>query len=211
MAIVKANEILKERYDILKLSINFKAILGNLPAKKQWTMLLHGIAGGGKSTYALLFAKELSKFANVLYGNFEEAVGATLQAKLKLTKLDNNKRIHFIEPNIESEFWKILDSGIYKYAVVDSLSHIANQEKQVGIFWEKVRKYPNVSFIFICHALKSKDGKTETNYRGASTLGHIVDINQRVVDGVVWNDKNRLLGKETKKVKGFQIFRKSTF
>jgi predicted ATP-dependent serine protease len=124
---MKANEILKARYDILKLSNNFRAILGNLPSNKQWTMLLHGIAGGGKSTYSLLFAKELSKFSNVLYGNFEEAVGATLQAKLKLTKLDNNKRIHFIEPNSEAEFWQLLDSGIYKYAVVDSLSHIARQ------------------------------------------------------------------------------------
>jgi len=62
----------------------------------------------------LLFAKELSKFGNVLYGNFEEMVGATLQAKLKLTKLDNNKRIHFIEPNTEEEFWKLLYTGIYK-------------------------------------------------------------------------------------------------
>jgi len=209
MPILKANEILRERYDILKLGNNFKNIMGNLPANKQWTMLLHGIAGGGKSTYSLLFAKELSKFGNVLYGNFEEMVGATLQAKLKLTKLDNNKRIHFIEPNTEEEFWKLLDTGIYKYAVVDSLSHIASQEKQVGMFWEKVRKHSNISFIFICHALKSKDGKTETNYRGASTLGHIVDINQRVVDGVVFNDKNRLLGRETKSAKGFHIFRKS--
>jgi len=208
MAIVRANEILKERYDTLKLSINFRNIMGNLPASKQWTMLLHGIAGGGKSTYSLLFAKELSKFGNILYGNFEEAVGATLQAKLKLTKLENNKRIHFLEPNTEAEFWQHLDNGIYKYAVVDSLSHIANQEKQVSIFWEKTKKYPAVSFIFICHALKSKDGKTETNYRGASTLGHIVDINQRVVDGVVWNDKNRLFGKDTKKAKGFNIFLK---
>ena len=137
------------------------------------------------------------------------AIGATLQAKLKLTKLDNNKRIHFISPNTEADFWQHLDSGIYKYAVVDSLSHIASQEKQVSIFWEKATKYPNISFIFICHALKSKDGKSETNYRGASTLGHIVDINQRVVNGVVWNDKNRLLGKETKKAKGFSIFMRS--
>ena len=206
MAILKANEILKERFDVLKLSNNFKSVMGNLPANKQWTMLLHGIAGGGKSTYSLLFAKELSKFGNILYGNFEEKVGATLQAKLKLTKLENNRKIHFIEPNTEIEFWKFLDSKVYKYAIVDSLSHIASQEKQVGMFWDKVREHSNISFIFICHALKSKDGKTETNYRGASTLGHIVDINQRVVDGVVWNDKNRLLGKETSKAKGFHIF-----
>jgi hypothetical protein len=127
---------------------------------------------------------------------------------LKLTKLENCRRIHFLNPNTEEEFWKLLDSGLYKYAIVDSLSHIANQEKQVATFWKNAKERENISFIFICHALKSKDGRTETNYRGASTLGHIVDINQRVVDGIVWNDKNRLLGKETKKSKGFHIFRK---
>ena len=206
--ILKANEILRERYETLKLSGCLKSIMGNLPADKQWTMLLHGIAGGGKSTFALLLAKELTKFGNVLYGNFEEAIGITLQSKLKLTKLDNNKKIHFIEPNTENEFWKLLDTKIYKYAIVDSLSHIASQEKQVAMFWNKVKEHPNTSFIFICHALKSRDGKRETNYRGASTLGHIVDINQRVVDGVVLNDKNRLLGKETKTSKGYNVFRK---
>ena len=208
MAIIRANDILKERYDMLKLSAMFKSIMGNLPATKQWTMLLHGIAGGGKSTYSLLVAKELSNFGNVLYGNFEEAIGCTLQAKLKLTKLENNRKIHFIEPNTEDEFWKLLNTKAYKYAVVDSLSHIAKQEKQVGVFWDKLKEHPNTSFIFICHALKSKDGKSETNYRGASTLEHIVDIKQRVVDGIVWNDKNRLLGKETAKSKGFHIFNK---
>jgi len=97
-------------------------------------MLLHGIAGSGKSTYSLLFAKELSKFGNVLYGNFEEVIGATLQAKLKLTKLNNNNRIHFINPNTEEEFWRHLDNGTYKFAVVDSLSHIADKEKEVSVF-----------------------------------------------------------------------------
>ena len=208
MAILKANEILKERYNILKLSGNLKDIMGNLPQHKQWNMLLHGIAGGGKSTFALLLAKELTKFGNVLYGNFEEAVGLTLQAKLKLANLKNNNRIHFLVPNTETEFWKLLDTKIYKYAIVDSLSHIAGQEKAVATFWNRVREHPNINFIFICHALKSKDGRSETNYRGASTLGHIVDINQRVVEGIVWNDKNRLLGKETKTAKDFHIFRK---
>ena len=207
MGIIEANEILKERYEVLKLSNNFRNIMGSIPARNQWTMLLHGIAGSGKSTYALLFAKELSNFGNILYGNFEEGVGATLQSKLKLTKLQNNKKIHFIEPNTEDEFWKLLDTKLYKYAVVDSLSHIADREKQVSLFWEKVRERPNISFIFICHALKSKDGKSETNYRGASTLGHIVDINQRVVDGIVWNDKNRLLDRDSNKIRGFHIFR----
>ena len=208
MSVVRASEILRERHNELKLSVPFRLTMGHLPSSKQWTMLLHGIAGGGKSTFALLLAKELSRFGNVLYGNFEERVGATLQAKLKITKMNNNNRIHFMDPNREDAFWELLSRNTYKYAIVDSLSHIASHEKQVVAFWERVKEHPNISFIFICHALKSRDGRTETNYRGASTLGHIVDINQRVVDGVVWNDKNRLLGKDTKKAKGFHIFKR---
>jgi hypothetical protein len=206
MSVVLAREIIKERYFPLKLSGRLRAIMGDLPSDKQWTMLLHGIAGGGKSTFALLLAKELTRFGNVLYGNFEESIGPTLQAKLKLTKIKDNRRLHFMDPNTEVEFWGMLDTKLYRFCIADSLSFITNTERQADDFWIKCRSYPNTSFIFICHALKSKDGKARTNYRGASSFGHIVDINQVVDNGVVWNDKNRLLGRETMGAQGYRIF-----
>jgi hypothetical protein len=65
-----------------------------------------------------------------------------------------------------------------------------------------------VSFIFISHARKHKDGKRESDYKGSSVIGHLVDINQRVVDGIVWNDKNRFLGHDCNTAKGYNIFNK---
>jgi Holliday junction resolvasome RuvABC ATP-dependent DNA helicase subunit len=70
-------------------------------------MLLHGIAGSGKSTYSLIFATELASHGSILYGNFEEAQGPTLQNKINTIKQKygdfNLKKIHFLEPNTEEE------------------------------------------------------------------------------------------------------------
>jgi RecA-family ATPase len=211
--VITARELLQVgKYKSLALPKLYKRFLGTLPADYQWTMLLHGVAGSGKSTYSLVLAKDLAKFGQVLYGNFEEAIGPTLQEKIKVVhrkgeSLGYIQRIHFLKKNTESELWRQLDTGLYRFCVVDSLSQITNSDKKITEFWSKIMQYPKVSFILISHARRAKDGKKESDYRGMSTIGHIVDINQRVIDGVVWNDKNRYLGKDCSKADGYDVFK----
>lgn len=212
MGVIRASELLKERYVALPLSKSYKQILGKLPREKKWNMLLHGIAGSGKSTYSLVLALELASFGNTLYGNFEEALGPTLQNKIStVMKKYSNKnfsKIRFLADNTVDSFWTELSKNPYKYCIVDSVSHIAATPKKILEFWNKSSEYPNTSFIFISHAKKTKDGKRESDYKGTSAIGHLVDINQRVVDGVVWNDKNRFLGMDCTKAPGYNIFSK---
>jgi predicted ATP-dependent serine protease len=211
--IISARDLLNlTNYKLLALPKEYKRFLGFLPANYQWTMLLHGVAGSGKSTYSLVLAKELAKFGLVLYGNFEEAVGPTLKEKVRIAHKRGSgvnyiNRIHFLQKNTEEELWHQLDSDMYKYCIVDSLSQITNSDKKITEFWSKIMQYPNVSFILISHARRAKDGKKESDYRGMSTIGHIVDINQRVIEGVVWNDKNRYLGKDCSQADGYNIFK----
>jgi predicted PilT family ATPase len=65
--IVSVSELLKMRFAELRLSRKLQQVLGKIPAKEQWLMLLHGLPGSGKSTYSLVFAKEFSKYGNILY------------------------------------------------------------------------------------------------------------------------------------------------
>jgi predicted ATP-dependent serine protease len=203
---VSVNELLSMKFRELPLSRKFQLVLGKVPYSKQWLMLLHGTPGSGKSTYSLVLAKELSKFGNILYANFEEAVGPTLQKKIEVAKLRNEK-IKFLGNNTVSELWRQLNNGIYKYCIVDSISEVAKSEKKVSEFGSKLREYPFTSFILIGHATKAQNGKNESDYKGVSTLGHLIDINQRIVNGVAWNDKNRFLGKDCSKAHGYNFFK----
>ena len=124
----------------------------------------------------------------------------TLQNKIKtVTKRhgnQNTKKIHFLETSTETEFWNELATGRYKYCIVDSISQVANTAHKIVDFMQKSVQFPGVSFINIIHSRRARDGKRESDYKGSSAIGHLVDINQRVVDGVVWNDKNRFLGRD---------------
>jgi predicted ATP-dependent serine protease len=208
--IITARDVLRnKKYKATPLPKHYKQILGNLPDEFQWTMLLHGAEGSGKSTYAMMLAKEFTKRNYVIYGNFEEAIGPTLIEKLKLISKDRTcgediSKIHLLKNNTESELWRQLNTGKYKYCVVDSLSEITNSDKKIIEFWEKVKKYPKISFILIGYARRK-----DKNYRGMSSIGHIVDINQSVVEGIVWNNKNRFLDSDCEKTDGYNVFKKT--
>jgi predicted ATP-dependent serine protease len=204
--VVSVGELLKMRFQELPLSRKFQQILGKIPLKQQWLMLLHGVPGSGKSTYSLVLAKEFSRFGNILYANFEEAIGPTLQKKINVAKLQK-ERIKFLENNTVDDLWKRLNTGLYKYCVVDSISEVAKSEKRVSEFGSKLREYPNTSFILIGHSKKTTNDKADSDYKGVSTLGHLIDINQRVISGIAWNDKNRFLGKDCSKASGYNFFK----
>jgi len=203
---VSVNELLNMRFKELPLSRKLQQILGKIPAKEQWLMLLHGLPGSGKSTYSLVLTKEFSKYGNILYANFEEGVGPTLQKKIEVAKL-RNERVKFLENNTVDELWKRLNTGLYKYCIVDSISEVAKSEKRVAEFGSKLREYPNTSFILIGHSKKAPNGKNDSDYKGVSTLGHLIDINQRIIEGVAWNDKNRFLGKDCTRANGYNFFK----
>ena len=204
--VVSVGELLKMRFKELPLNRKLQQILGKIPAKEQWLMLVHGVPGSGKSTYSLVLAKEFSRFGTILYANFEEAIGPTLQKKINVAKLQN-ERVKFLENNTVEELWRKLGTGMYRYCIVDSISEVAKRERRVAEFGSKLREYPNTSFILIGHSKKATNDKTDSDYKGVSTLGHLIDINQRVISGVAWNDKNRFLGKECTKAPGFDFFR----
>jgi predicted ATP-dependent serine protease len=203
---VSVSELLKMRFKELPLSRKLRLVLGKIPAQSQWLMLLHGIPGSGKSTYSLVLAKEFSKHGNILYANFEEAIGPTLQQKIEVAKL-RNERIKFLEKNTEEELWKRLNTGLYKYCIVDSISEVARSEKKVKEFGSKLREFPKTSFILIGHGTKARDGKKESEYKGVSTLVHLIDIEQQVINGVAWNNKNRFLGRDCTRAAGYNFFK----
>lgn len=160
--------------------------LNFIPAEKQWKMMIFGGSFSGKSTFSLYLATQLSRFGEVLYGNLEESVETgTIQKKLKVLNTKSDK-LNFLDPNTYDNFIEEIETGKYKYVVMDSLSEVANTTAETIKELDLSNKYKDVSFIFVLHA-----DKDEENYIGSSKIKHKVDITIRVSKGSAIIVKNR--------------------
>lgn len=201
MSVLNTNNILHFSYEPLKLPQTDYHFLGKLPSSSQFKMLIYGGAFAGKSSYALHLANILSRFGNVLYGNFEEPItGGTLQNKLKITNV-RSSNIFFLEPNNWQNFIKELNTNKYKFAFIDSISVLGDTRKEVFDKFNIYKIYPKISFVFIAHA----DKKQQT-YIGASALRHDVDITIEVQNKIAYLHKNRF--KTNNNCQAYNIFKK---
>ncbi len=199
--IITTKEILTKNYRItkpIKMNRLYSDFLGIFPADEQFSLLLHGAPGGGKSSFLLKLADELAKNYPILYGNLEEKSGTTLRNKLHTMKV--RQKINFLGNNTVEEMKKEIDTGQYKFVIVDSISMFCTTERAVREFFEYVYTMPKTNFLFIAHQTKSGV------YRGTTNLAHLVDVVLQVENGTVTIAKNRFHYSETNKE--FHIFNK---
>lgn len=137
--------------------------------------MVYGLPKGGKSTFALHFAKYLAdNFGNVLYCASEEGFSATLQQKLKNFNL-GSRNLHFSNYREAKPIMELADSGEFDFLFIDSVNYIKITPEEI----EDIKKRnPNLSVITIQQA--TKDG----NYKGDTAYAHNCDIVVVVDKGV---------------------------
>jgi hypothetical protein len=178
---ITLNDLLKlPPIDTIRLPRNLEAFLGRLP--KKFSMLLWGPPGGGKSTFAFMLANALSSSGIVRYITSEEAIeGKSFRDRIKRTR--TYKNIYAREINRFSDIVALLKATQNDFVFIDSVNKLDVKEKDL----EKLTQmFPNISFIFIAHALKNK-----TSYRGSTDWAHDLDINIKVDQGLATSTKNR--------------------
>ena len=182
------------------LSAPFYSLLGELSFPFQ--LLLWGLPGSGKSTFALQLANELALWRWVLYVSGEEDVrSATLADKQRRALTRPFEHFSFIPrlPATRAEWSELLSNGPmingisfaprYSTVVYDSITML-----NLHPFYVKntasALQLPDFSaklgHIFVSHA--HKDGK---EYRGDARWGHEVDIIIRCNEGTATIQKNR--------------------
>lgn len=168
---ISADQLLSARFDTLPFTGRWRGFFGN--PSRNFKCMLYGRAGSGKSTFAIQFAKYLSRDMGmkVLYIASEEKFGNTLQEKVK--------RFNVANDNIS--FADRLPLDITKYDVVffDSVNDMGIEPDEL------MDMTANIAMVGIFQC--TKDGM----FRGGNDYSHDVDIVVKVDNMTALTEKNR--------------------
>lgn len=90
----------------------------------RFSTLVRGKAKQGKSTYCMKFAQYASQFGRVLYVSAEERLNSkTLQNRLDQCGVTSEK-VRFIHTKKLSEVERVIQTGGYRFVIIDSVQHI---------------------------------------------------------------------------------------
>lgn len=141
--------------------------------------LLAGQPGIGKSTILMQICAEISKKVPVLYVSGEESAG---QVKLRAERLGaNSEQLFFASSNSANDIAKTIESGEYKFVVVDSIQTLAmnelssapgtvSQVNNCGNLIIRAAKATDTAVVIVGHV--TKDG----TLAGPKVLEHLVDV-----------------------------------
>ena len=96
----------------------------------------------------------------------------------------DKSKVHIDDSGNFANFVNLLNTGKYKFAVIDSMNMLRNVSNDELL--QLMKEFPEVSFIIIAHA--NKDGKI---YKGAGEIQFDVDTIIVVKQGVAETTKHR--------------------
>lgn len=160
-------EIMRIRVRPLPLSRKWRDFIGQLPADSGWSIQVTGAPGTGKSTWSLMFADEMQRHGKILYAFAEEAHRAgTIQERAKKAKVRMSSNLVIPEVQTLKALRAYLDTGRYKFCIVDSINTIEDATDFEVTSLTKL--YPNIGFLFVAQTTKDRrrsrgDGRNEHN------------------------------------------------
>jgi len=183
-AILTARELYNKEFESIDIGNKYTGFLG-IDLAPNFSMLVHGKAGSGKSTFCLDFANELSKsLGTCFYLSAEEGHSKTVRNKLRQNNIttSNIDLVDFKLVNGINQVEKLLKNGRYRFVFIDSINTIGMTHEKLE---ELKQKFNDIAFISILQ--NTKDGK----FKGANEFAHNCDIVVNVEDGIAETTKNR--------------------
>jgi predicted ATP-dependent serine protease len=160
-------QIMRMRVRPMMLSKRWRDFLGNLPADSGWSIQVTGAPGTGKSTWSLMFADEMQRHGKLLYAFAEEVHQAgTIQERAKKAKVRMTPNLVIPEVTRLSMIRAYLDTGKYRFCIVDSINTI--EDATDFEVTSLTKAYPEIGFLFVAQTTKDRrrsrgDGRNEHN------------------------------------------------
>jgi len=172
--LISSSELDNMDFNIYEFSGKWAKIIGK--PSNPFIMMIHGQAKGGKSSFALQFAKYLSQNKNqkVAYFSAEEGFNHTFVDKLKRFDAINDNL--FISENMPKQL-----QGI-DILFIDSINYA---DIKIEHLQEIKEKYPNLSIVYVMH--ETKGGV----FKGGSEWEHFPDIIIKVDAGTAQTERSR--------------------
>lgn len=151
-------DIFRTKIKTLSFEGEFADAFGNPATTGVWIMW--GGSGSGKTSMALLLAKELTKYGKVAYNSLEQGANLSMQEALRRHDLGSVRRGSFL---LLSEDLEILSERLSRrqspdYIIIDSLQYTGLDYRAYKVFKER---HKDKLIIFVSHAEGIQpDGRT---------------------------------------------------
>lgn len=182
--IISSSELTSMQYSALNFNGKWLNLIG-FPSVN-FHCAIHGMAGEGKSTFAIQFAHYLAEnFGTVLYVSGEEGFAKTMKDKL-VNNNASNENLMMADIRTYEELLAEVEPNIFNFMIIDSLDNMrigASELKEIR------NRYINSALVTISQS--TKDGKM----RGSYEIVHDSDIAISVSKGLAETVKNRFLEK----------------
>ena len=166
-------DLLNKKFDVMDFQGDWESALGQ-PCK-QFSMMIMGASGQGKTEFAVKLSKYLTNFGKVAYNSIEQGISHTLQMAMIRNHMDQVADKFQI---LDKEDLDMLSSRLRKqrapdFVVVDSVQYLRSSKDDYFDF--KNEFYPKKGIIYISH----QDGK-EAKGALARDIWYDVDIHVKV-------------------------------
>lgn len=169
---VNIRQLLTMRFPRIPLEGRWRELLGQPQLKG--SVLIWGDSAQGKTSFALQFAKELSKYEPVLYDSLEEGISESIRAAcVREGMIEAGNRVLLLDNEpIDELTERLAKPKSRNVVVIDSLQYTGMTFES---YKELLEQFPKKLFVFISHA----DGK-EPAGRIASQVKFNANIKIRV-------------------------------
>ncbi|TAE62454.1 MAG: hypothetical protein EAY68_08670 [Bacteroidetes bacterium] len=178
---ISVHTLLLKKYPVYGFDQELIDMIGE--AERGFKMLIWGASGNGKSTFAAILLKKLTKYGKVYYNSIEQGEGKSIQDLANHTKLGECEKGSFMFGDRDSydEMVKKLKSNRCKFVVIDSLQYI---NLTVEHYKKLITEFPNKSFIII--SWEGSGGNPKGEY--AKSIRYMCDIKTYIKKGVALTD-----------------------
>jgi hypothetical protein len=172
--VMTAEQVANLKFELLSFDGTWENLFGK--PEKNFTLMVHGEPGAGKSTFLIKFAKYLTNFGKVFYMSSEEHGSVTLTNLV-------NKYLNPLPQNLV--FASSLDAfniSDYDFVIYDSINDLG---LKLPDFKKLKAENPNTAFIMVLQ--NTKDGQ----YKGGKEWEHEAQIAGEITNGTISIYKNR--------------------
>ena len=163
---------MEKDFDVWEVEGAWKSFCGK--PEKNFSMVVYGDSGNGKTSFCIQLTKYLAKFTKVFYNSFEEGHSKTIQDALyRENMMEVDGRVMFGDrENFDEVVGRLKKRNSQRVCVLDSRDYMSLTTEQ---FKKLIELFPRKSFIVVCW---SKSGKPRGEHGKA--IKYMADIKVEV-------------------------------